>query len=59
MSEYRFFCGIIVMAKGTGVIIPYAMVRQQNQKFKNGKWAPLNFNVFIYPRYDCNLSKYQ
>ena len=51
ISEYRSQ----LMAKGSGVIIPYAMVRQQNQEFKNGKWVPLNFNVFIYPKYDCNL----
>jgi len=51
ISEYRSQ----LSAKGSGVIIPYAMVRQQNQEFKNGKWVPLNFNVFIYPKYDCNL----
>ena len=39
----------------SGVIIPYAMVRQQNQEFKNGKWVPFNYNIYIYPRYDCNL----
>ena len=39
----------------SGVIIPYAMVRQQDQEFENGKWVPLNYNIFIYPRYDCNL----
>ena len=51
ISEYRSQ----LVAKGSGVIIPHAMVRQQNQEFKNGKWIPLNFNVFIYPRFDCNL----
>ena len=51
ISEYRSQ----LMAKGSGVIIPHAMVRQQNQEFKDGKWIPLNFNVFIYPKYDCNL----
>ena len=51
ISEYRSQ----LVAKGSGVIIPYAMARQQNQEFKNGKWVPLNFNVFIYPKYDCNL----
>ena len=49
--EYR----IQLEAEGSGVIIPFAMVRQQNQEFKDGKWVPLNFNVFIYPRYDYNL----
>ena len=33
ISEYRSQ----LTAKGSGVIIPYAMVRQQNQEFKNGK----------------------
>ena len=51
ISEYRSQ----LAAKGSGVIVPHAMVRQQNQEFKNGKWVPLNFNVFIYPKYDCNL----
>ena len=51
ISEYRSQ----LAAKGSGVIIPHTMVRQQNQEFRNGKWVPLNFNVFIYPRYDCNL----
>ena len=54
ISEYRSQ----LVAKGSGVIIPYAMVRQQNQEFKNGKWVPLNFNVFIYPKYDCNLYEF-
>lgn len=51
ISEYRSQ----LAAKGSGVIIPYAMVRQQNQEFKNGIWIPLNFNIFIYSKYDCNL----
>ena len=54
ISEYR----TQLVAKGSGIIVPYAMVRQQNQEFKNGKWVPLNFNVFIYPRYDCNLYEF-
>ena len=51
ISEYRSQ----LVAKGSGVIIPHAMVRQQNQEFEDGKWVPLNYNVFIYPKYDCNL----
>jgi len=54
ISEYRSQ----LVAKGSGIIIPYAMVRQQNQKFKNGKWVPLNLNVFIYPKYECNLYEF-
>ena len=54
ISEYRSQ----LVVKGSGVIIPYAMVRQQNQEFKNGKWVPLNFNVLIYPKYDCNLYEF-
>ena len=54
ISEYRSQ----LVAKGSGVIIPHAMVRQQNQEFKDGKWVPLNFNVFIYPKYDCNLYEF-
>ena len=51
ISEYRSQS----VAKGSGVIFPYAMVRQQNQEWKDGRWTALNFNVFIYPKYDCNL----
>ena len=51
ISEYRSQW----VAKGSGVIIPHAMVRQQNQEFKDEKWVSLNINVFIYPKYDCNL----
>ena len=51
ISEYRSQ----LMAKGSGVIIPYAMVRQQNQEYEDGKWISLNFNVLIYPKYDLNL----
>ena len=51
ISEYRSQ----LMAKGSGVIIPYAMVRQQNQEFEDAKWIPLNYNIYIYPKYDCNL----
>ena len=40
----------------SGVIIPNAFYRQQLQdKNTNGKWVAFNYNVFVYPRYDCNL----
>ena len=51
ISEYR----LQLVAHGSGIVIPYAMIRQQNQEYKHGKWNALNFNVFIYPKYDCNL----
>ena len=40
----------------SGVIIPNAFYRQQLQdRDTNGKWVAYNYNVFVYPRYDCNL----
>ena len=40
----------------SGVIIPTAFYRQQLQsKNDNGKWVAFNYNVFVYPLYDCNL----
>merc|ERR1711946_15260 len=41
---------------GSGIIIPEAFVRQQNQEQDaNGKWIAKNYNVYVYPLYDCNL----
>ena len=41
---------------GSGILIPEAFIRQQNQlKNQNGKWIAQNYNIFIYPLYDCNL----
>ena len=41
---------------GSGVIVPVAFVRQQNQEQdENGNWIAENYNVYIYPLYDCNL----
>ena len=52
ISEIR----IQMSSSGTGVIVPEAWVRQQNQeKDENGKWIAENYNIFIYPLYDCNL----
>ena len=40
----------------SGVIIPNAFYRQQLQEQDvNGNWIAFNYNVFVYPRYDCNL----
>ena len=44
-------------APGSGIIIPKAMARQQNQELVDGKWIPLNYNVFIYEKYDDNLAE--
>ena len=52
ISELR----IQVATAGSGVIVPVAFVRQQNQEQDdNGKWIAKNYNIFIYPLYDCNL----
>ena len=41
---------------GPGILVPEAFVRQQDQEQdENGKWLINNYNIFIYPRYDCNL----
>ena len=41
---------------GSGVIVPVAYVRQQNQEQDvNGKWVAQNYHIYIYPLYDCNL----
>ena len=52
ISEIR----IQIATVGSGVIVPVAFVRQQNQEQdENGKWIASNYNIFIYPLYDCNL----
>ena len=52
ISEIR----IQMASGGPGVIVPEAFVRQQNQEQgDNGKWIAENYNIFIYPLYDCNL----
>ena len=41
---------------GSGIILPTAIARQQDQEQdENGDWIALNYNIFIYPLYDCNL----
>ena len=41
---------------GSGIIVPEAFVRQQNQeKDDNRKWIAKNYNIYVYPLYDCNL----
>ena len=43
---------------GSGVIVPVAFVRQQNQEQDiNGKWIAKNYYIYIYPLYDGNLNQ--
>ena len=51
LSEYR----IQLATTGCGILIPVAFLRQQNQILENGKWIARNYNIFLYPLYDCNL----
>ena len=52
ISEIR----IQMAAGGSGIIVPVAFFRQQNQEQdENGKWVAENYNIFVYPLYDCNL----
>ena len=52
ISELR----IQIASAGSGVIMPVAFVRQQNQeKDENGIWIAENYDIYIYPLYDCNL----
>ena len=52
ISEIR----IQIATAGSGVIVPEAFVRQQNQQpDENGQWIAKNYNVYVYPLYDCNL----
>ena len=45
-----------IACAGAGILAPEALVRQQNQEQdQNGKWIAKNYNVYIYPLYDCNL----
>ena len=54
ISEYRNQIATV----GSGIILPIACVRQQNQEEDdNGKWIANNYNIFIYPLYDCNLDE--
>ena len=39
-----------------GVIVPVAFIRQQNiEKDHDDKWIARNYNIYVYPLYDCNL----
>ena len=55
ISEYRNQIATV----GSGIILPVAFVRQQNQEQDgNGKWIAKNYNIYIYPLYDCNLDEF-
>ena len=48
--------------KGAGILQPIAFFRQQDQyddgektNFGDIWWKPRNYNVYVYPLYDCNL----
>ena len=54
ISEYRNQIATV----GSGIIVPVAFARQQDQEQdKNGKWIANNYNIYIYPLYDCNLAE--
>lgn len=55
ITEYRKQFDISINLN-SGVIIPNAFYRQQIQvKDDSGNWIAENYDVFVYPRYDCNL----
>ena len=52
ISEIR----IQMASGGSGIMFPEAFLRQQNQEQdENGKWSAENYNIYVYPLYDCNL----
>ena len=56
ISELR----IQIASAGSGVIMPVAFVRQQIQeKDEKGIWIAENYDIYIYPLYDCNLYELQ
>ena len=41
---------------GSGVLLPTAVLRQQDQELnQNDQWSADNYNIYVYPKYDCNL----
>ena len=52
ISEIR----IQMATVGSGILVSEAFVRQQTQEQdENGKWIANNYNIYVYPLYDCNL----
>ena len=57
IAEYRTQLSTGV-SDGSGVIIPEAFIRQQNQERDvDGKWIAKNYNIYVYPVYHCDLYK--
>ena len=47
-----------IVTAGSGIIVPVAFVRQQNQEQdQNGEWIAKNYNIYVYPLYDGNLNE--
>ena len=56
LEKNIFELRIQIATAGSGIIVPIALIRQQNQeKDPNGTWIARNYNIYIYPIYDCNL----
>ena len=54
IAEYR----TQLSTAGSGVILPEAFIRQQNQERDvDGKWIAKNYNIYVYPVYHCDLYK--
>ena len=52
ISELRIQSAIA----GPGVLNPVAFIRQQDQEQdEDEEWIALNYDIYIYPLYDCNL----
>ena len=52
ISEIR----VQMASGGSGIMVPEAFVRQQNQlQDTDGEWIAENYNIYIFPLYDCNL----
>ena len=51
---------IQIASGGSGVIVPEAFVRQQNQeRDDNGKWIATNYNIYVYPLFiHCLIAIY-
>ena len=55
IAEYR----AQLASSGSGILIPHAVLRQQNQvKDQDFNWKPLNYNIFVYDKYQCNLYEF-
>ena len=56
LEDSIFEMRIQTASAGSGVIVPVAYVRQQDQEQDgNGEWIAWNYDIYIYPLYDHNL----